>query len=170
MSDVLVIPSAVVETLKRKAKKLVKERGVAHHAALDMVARAAGTFPDWHHLIDAAKATEPAERAFKTGFVVGIHRKEMEHVPASPRPFVQDDRLATFVHFDFEKRHPKPWTDDVAVDWIELGDLVFFRSAEPVPGTLDAAWELCSSVFIFPPRYVRLRGKLKSFLPEDDHV
>ena len=34
MSDVLIIPSAAVEALRRKAKKLVKERGVAHHAAL----------------------------------------------------------------------------------------------------------------------------------------
>ena len=39
MSDILIIPSAAVEALRRKAKKLVKERGVAHHAALDMVAR-----------------------------------------------------------------------------------------------------------------------------------
>lgn len=168
MSDVLVIPSAVVETLKRKAKKLVKERGVAHHAALDIVARTAGTFTDWHHLIDAAKATEPAERAFKTGFVVGMHRKDMGHVPASPRPFVLDERLIAFVRFDYEKRHPKPWNEDVELDWFELADLVFFRNSGPVPGTLDDAWELCSPVFVYPPEYVRLKGKLESFLPDED--
>ena len=56
MPDVIVIPAAAVEALRRKAKKLRKETGIAHHAALDAVARAGGMFPDWHHLIEAAKA------------------------------------------------------------------------------------------------------------------
>ena len=91
MSDtLLVIPSAAVEALRRKAKKLVKERSVAHHAALDMVARAGGAFPDWHHLIEAAKATEASERAFKAGLVVGIDVKEAQEVPRSLRQFVRD--------------------------------------------------------------------------------
>ena len=56
----------------QKGKKLVKQNGIAHHAALDIVARAGGWFTDWHHLIEAAKATEPTEREFKAGLIIGM--------------------------------------------------------------------------------------------------
>lgn len=161
MSDVLIIPSAAVEALRRKAKKLVKERGVAHHAALDMVARASGAFSDWHHLIDAAKATEPCERAFKTGLVVGMAVKEAQDIRPSLGQFVRDEQLVTFVRSAFERAHPKPWSEDVAGDWEDLDlQLVYFRGVRAIPNSLDDALELCREDFIWPPRYVRLRGKV----------
>ena len=161
MSDVLVIPSAAVEALRRKAKKLVKERGVAHHAALDMVARAGGAFPDWHHLIEAAKATEPSERAFKAGLVVGIDVKEAQDVRPSLSQFVRDETLVTFVRSAFERAHPKPWSKEVAGDWEDLGaQLVYFREVRAVPNSLDETLERCREDFFWPPRYVRLRGKV----------
>ena len=161
MSDILIIPSAAVEALRRKAKKLVKERGVAHHTALDMVARAGGTFPDWHHLIDAAKATEPSERAFKAGLVVGIDVKEAQDVRPSLSQFVRDEQLVTFVRSTFEKSHPKPWSEEVTVDWENLDlQLVYFRGVRAVPNSLDETLELGRQHFIWPPRYVRLRGKV----------
>ncbi|MCX7154464.1 MAG: hypothetical protein NT115_18670 [Proteobacteria bacterium] len=161
MSDILVIPAAAVEALRRKAKKLVKERGVAHHAALDMVARAGGAFPDWHHLIDAAKATEPSERAFKAGLVVGIDVKDAQDVRPSLNQFLRDDQLVTFVRSAFEKAHPKPWSEEVAGDWEDLDlQIVYFRGVRAVPDSLDEALELCREDFIWPPGYVRLRGKV----------
>ena len=161
MSDVLVIPSAAVEALRRKAKKLVKERGVAHHAALDMVARAGGAFPDWHHLIDAAKATEPSERAFKAGLVVGIDVKEAQDVRLSLSQFVRDEQLVTFVRSAFERAHPKPWSEEVTGDWEDLDlQLVYFRGLRAIPNSLDETLELCREDFIWPPRYVRLRGEV----------
>ena len=161
MSDMLVIPSAAVEALRRKAKKLVKEHGVAHHAALDMVARAGSPFPDWHHLIDAAKATEPSERAFKAGLVVGIDVKEAQDVRRSLSQFVHDDQLIMFVRSAFERAHPKPWSEEVAGDWDDLGSLlVFLRGVRAIPNSLDETLELCREDFFWPPRYVRLRGKV----------
>ena len=161
MSDVFVIPSAAVEALRRKAKKLVKERGVAHHAALDMVARAGGAFPDWHHLIEAAKATEPSEWAFKSGLVVGIDVKEAQDVGSSLIQFVRDETLVMFVSWAFEREHPKPWSEEVTGNWEDLDwQLVYFRGVRAVPNTLDEALELCSEDFYWPPRYVRLRGKV----------
>jgi hypothetical protein len=161
MSDVLIIPSAAVEALGRRAKQLVKERGVAHHAALDMVARAGGAFPNWHHLIEAAKAIEPSERAFKVGLVVGIDVKEAQDVRPSLSQFVRDDQLVKFVRLAFERAHPKPWSEEVAGDWEDLGaQLVYFRGVRAVPNSLDETLKLCREDFVWPPRYVRLRGKV----------
>ena len=161
MSDMVVVPSVAVEALRRKAKKLVKERGVAHHAALDMVARAGGAFPDWHHLIEAAKATEPSERAFKAGLVVGIDVKEAQDVRPSLSQFIRDEQLVKFVRSALERAHPKPWSEEVAGDWEDLGaQLVYFRGVRAVPNSLDETLERCREDFIWPPRYVRLRGKV----------
>ena len=161
MSDMVVVPSVAVEALRRKAKKLVKERGVAHHAALDMVARAGGAFPDWHHLIEAAKATEPSERAFKAGLVVGIDVKEAQDVRPSLSQFIRDEQLVKFVRSALERAHPKPWSEEVAGDWEDLGaQLVYFRGVRAVPNSLDETLERCRGDFIWPPRYVRLRGKV----------
>ncbi len=161
MSDVLIIPSAAVEALGRRAKQLVKERGVAHHAALDMVARAGGVFPDWHHLIEAAKATEPSERTFKAGLVVGIDAKEAQDVGSLLRQFVRDEQLVMFARWAFKRAHPKPWNEEIAGDWEDLDwQLVYFRGTRAVPNSLDETLELCREDFIWPPRYVRLRGKV----------
>ena len=81
--------------MRRKAKKLVKQNGLAHHAALDVVARSGGVFADWHHFIEAAKATEPTERAFRSGLVVGMDIKDALAIPDSKLVhFVRDARRA----------------------------------------------------------------------------
>ncbi len=172
MPNVIVIPAAAVETLRRKAKKLRKETGIAHHAALDAVARAAGVFPDWHHLIEAAKATEPTERAFKAGLVVGIDVKEAQDVRSSLRQFVHDERLLMFVRSAFERAHPRPWTEEVEGDWEDLEwQLVYFRGVRAIPNSLGETLELCREDFIWPPRYVRLKGKVlrDPFSDEDEN-
>ncbi len=48
-------PESRLDRLRRRAKKLRKETGVAHHEALDVVAREHG-FKDWRHLYDTQKA------------------------------------------------------------------------------------------------------------------
>ncbi len=170
MSDVHVIPSAAVEALRRKAKKLRKEQGMPHHAALDAVARAGGRFPDWHHFIEAAKATEPAEQAFKHGLVIGMDIKDALEVPDSRlTQFLPDERLAMFVfeEFGLTPSGGLGETDDWRVD--ALDETVFFRSRRIVPDTLDEALKLRRQDFFFFPRYVRLRGQLLiDPLEEDD--
>jgi hypothetical protein len=167
MSDVHIVPSAAVEALRRKAKKLVRQDGIPHHAALDAVARAGG-YPDWHHFIEAAKATEPTERAFKKGLVVGIDIKEAQDVPSSLNHFVRDEQLVMFVRFEFEREHPRPWSEETGWKWEELDELVYFRGVRSVPHTLDEAWKLTNEDFFFPPRYLRLRGQVEKLFPEDD--
>ena len=126
-----------------------------------MVARGGGAFPDWHHLIDAAKATEPSERAFNAGLVVGIKVKEAQEVRPSLNHFVCDEQLVTFVRSAFERAHPKPWGEEVTGDWEDLNlQFVYFRGVRVVPNSLDEALELCRADFIWPPRYLRLRGEV----------
>lgn len=171
MSDVVVIPSAAVEALRRKAKKLRKEQGLPHHAALDAVARAAGRFPDWHHFIEAAKATEPAEQAFKHGLVIGMDIKDAMDVPAAKLAhFIEDARLRAFVFDDFDL-HPTGGLgedEDWRID--SVYETVFFRSRRIVPDTLEEALKLSRADFFFAPRYVRLGGMLvfDVLVDEDD--
>ncbi len=159
MPDVIVIPSAAVEALRRKAKKLRKEQGVPHHAALDAVARAGGRFPDWHHLIEAAKATEPAEEAFKHGLVIGMDIKDALQMPAAKLThFIEDERLQYFVFDDFDL-HPTGGLgvdEDLRID--SVYQTVFYRSRRIVPASLEEAFKLCRADFFFAPRYVRLGG------------
>src|SRR5487761_1947828 len=129
MSDVnvIVIPAAAVERLRRKAKKLTKQNGIAHHAALDNVARASGRFADWHHLIEAAKATEVTERALKTGLVIGMDRKDVDFDQSRIKRFVRDERVSMFFRMEFEKWHPEPWSEEDEGGRDDIDELVYFR-------------------------------------------
>ena len=161
MPDLYVVPASAVERLKRKAKKLHKETGVPHHAALDAVAREGGTFPNWHHLIEAAKATEPAEQAFKRGLVVGIDIKDALDVAESTlKAFVPDERLTSFIfeEFGLDSSAGLGAGDDWRIDILQ--ETVFFRSRRIVPASLDEALNLSREDFFFPPMYVRLKGRL----------
>lgn len=160
MPDVIVIPSATVERLRRKAKKLKKDTGVSHHDALDLVARDM-RFPDWHHVIEAAKATEPSEQAFKAGLVIGVDRKEIDGVNLSRLThFTLDEQAIIFLLTEYEKRHPKPWTEDDEFGALDFEGLAYFRPKGVVPGTLEETLKVCQEDFFWPPWYVRLRGKV----------
>lgn len=172
-TDTIVIPAAVVEQLRRKAKKLAKLMGIPHHEALDRVARDGIELPDWHHLIEQAKATEPSEQAFKRGLIVGMDRKDVEDVHSSELTrLVIDHRVVMFLRAEYERWYPRPWSEDTQYDWENIEELVFFRQQEIVPRTLEEALKLCHENFFFPPRYVRLRGKvvMNLFSEEDDNV
>lgn len=161
MSDVVVIPSAAVEALRRKAKKLRKEQGLPHHAALDAVARAGGVFPDWHHFIEAAKATEPAEEAFKHGLVIGMDIKDAMEVPAAKLVhFMEDERLVAFVRDEFGLNPSEGISDDDQWHMDLINETVFFRARRVVPDSLDDAENLSREDFFFLPQYLRLKGKL----------
>ena len=156
--NVAVIPSAAVEYLRRKAKKLVKQDGIAHHAALDIVARAGGQFVDWHHLIEAAKATEPSERAFKEGLIIGMDPKDVDFDHSRIKCFVRDEQVIMFFRMEFEKKHPQPWSEENQWDWDDINELVYFRPKRGLPHSLEEVFELCREDFFFSPQYVRLKG------------
>ena len=172
MSDVHVIPSAAVEAWRRKAKKLARQEGIPHHAALDAVARASGVYPDWHHVIEAAKATEPTERAIKSGLVIGMDPKDVDHDRSRIVRFVHDERVVIFLRLSYERQHPQPWSEDDEGGWFNIKELVYFRFKGGAPDTLEAVYELCRGDFFFSPRYVRLKGKvlLDPFFDEDDNA
>ncbi len=53
--------SSPIFILKRKAKRLAKDNGMPHHAALDQIAIAEG-FRSWGHLASSAPVRHPAKR------------------------------------------------------------------------------------------------------------
>lgn len=171
MSDIPridVFPAAAVEHLRRKAKELKKQTGVPHHEALDIVAREIFHLPDWHHFIEQAKANELSERAFKAGLVIGMDPKDADFNLSRLINFVPDERLIMFVHSEFEKQHPKPWSEDVEFEWEDYEQLVFFRCGRAIPKTVEDVFLLCEKEFFFQPIYVRLRGRVVSTFLEDE--
>jgi len=161
MSDIIIImPSAQVDWLRRKAKQIRKETGVPHHEALDIVAREFGHLSDWHHVIESAKVTEPAERAHKTGLVIGMDVKEADDVNVSRLThFVVDEQLYFFVLREYGKEGPVSWDDEDEEARQIAHEFVFFRSKRLVPDTLDQAVAIAEKDFFFAPRYLRLKGE-----------
>jgi len=157
--------------MRRKAKELKKQTGVPHHEALDIVAREIFHLPDWHHFIEQAKANELSERAFKAGLVIGMDPKDADYNPSRLINFVPDDRLEMFVHSEFEKQHPKPWSENVEDMWEAYEELVYFRCKGAAPGTLEETLKICEKDFFFAPFYVRLKGKVlqDAFSDEDEN-
>ena len=163
MSDKVVVPAAALERWRRQAKQLRKQKAIAHHTALDVVARLTGIFRDWHHVIVEAKATEPAEQAFRSGLVVGMDQKdayEARHTRRNLLDFVEEDRMLEFTVAEFERRRPKPWNDEDEWQAQFLRELVYFRWTGVLSETHDEAELLARKAFFFLPDYVRLKGRL----------
>jgi hypothetical protein len=163
MSEAVVVPAAAVERWRRQAKDLKKQKAIPHHAALDAVARDTGLFPDWHHLIEAAKATEPAERAFKDGLVLGADIKDVLEdtrglVPKNVPGFVQDERLATFIAEDFKRLRGSRWKEGDE-SWV-IDESIYFRWLGARPASRDAAMKIVLAMFARGPVYVRLKGQI----------
>ena len=157
MSEVVVIPAAALQRWRREAKELKKRSGISHHAALDAIARRTGQFPDWHHLIEAAKASEPAEQAFNAGFVVGIDLKIATSLAREKLgEFVEDVRLEHFVFEGFKRLG-----HDSEEDGAEVADAAYYRWRARVPATPKEAMRAVQIVFGAPSLlYVRLRGRM----------
>lgn len=157
MSEVVVVPAAALERWRREAKQLKKRDGIAHHSALDAVARRTGLFPDWHHLTEAARATEPAEEAFKRGFVVGIDWKIAAYLPEDKLgQFLDDPRLEHFVREDFGRLG-----HGSEADAREVAGAAYYRWGTRVPQTPQEAIVPVQRVFgTHALRYLRLRSRL----------
>jgi hypothetical protein len=168
MSEALVVSAAALERWRRQARELKKERAIPHHAALDAVALETGFFRDWHHLIDAAKATEPTEAAFKAGLVVGVDFKNFEELSSARQGFVEDERIAWFVVADYMKRHRELASETEAQELLVL-HVVYFRWHGAIPRSGDEALRLAHRVFGASLLYARLRGaRVFDVLSEDD--
>ena len=163
MPDIHIVRAAVVESLRRKAKLLKKQEGIPHHEALDMVARKTGAFANWHQFIEEAKATEPAEQAFKQGLVIGLDRKEVDGF-RSFGPFVDDECLRLFVLEEVQSkvrengpRYEGESLEDLEMEYFEL---VFLRHKKATFADYKAVEQLLAKEFFFPPRYIRFKGEL----------
>lgn len=166
MPDIHIVPAAAVESLRRKAKQLKKQERIPHHEALDMVARKSGIFANWHHLVEAAKATEPTERAFTHGFVAGLDPKDFDnHGRFTLDTFVQDDGLLSFVLDELNSEMRKNLD---AYEIEEYEELVYLRCKHKEPADLDKAMDFCVEHFPSPPRYFRFNGQVIEAIPQND--
>lgn len=90
MRTQFLIPLAAVEKLKQKARRLKKESGIAHHEALDQVAKEAG-FDHWHHVAESSKAFAPTEHAYHFNVIIALDVKNAEDFHDPSGNFVEDD-------------------------------------------------------------------------------
>ena len=164
---VYIVPAALVERMRRKAKTLKKQTGITHQQALDRVAQQSKRFDSWHNLIQAAKLTEPSERAYRSGLLFAMDRKDAEFDPKRHPHFVPDNQAEFFVIENYRKSLKNPTQSDIhALE--ELQDYVYFRYGGRIPATLDEALDIIGEAFFFPPQYIWLRGKPIDPFEEND--
>lgn len=166
---IYITPAVVVERLRRKAKRLKKETGVTHQHALDLAAQQTKHFQSWHHVIQAAKLTEPSEQAFRHGFVFAMDFKDADLDQENAPFIVPDNQVAYFVIRDF-KKSVKQFSEEDGYFLEELSDFVYFHCKGPAPATLKAALKRISKGFFFPPKLVWLRGEMHDPLAESGDV
>lgn len=175
-AKIATIPWVAVERLRRKAKSIKKQLGVSHHEALDIVARQGQVFPDWHHLLEAAKATKITETAFTTGLIVGMDPKQVGFDPPPTTHFIYDVRIESFLIDEFMEARswlkdlPRPWRDEDEFAWDDMFQHMYFRSINVILETLDDVIQLCFDDFDDLVRYVRLKGQVLDVFPEDGDV
>ncbi len=169
----ILVTSKDVERLKQKARKLKRAERIAHHDALDKVARAAG-FDHWHQLCQGAELLKPTENAYSTGCVFTMDAKEAMDFEA--QPFIYDQwleiycrgdlyhQLASSVDEDDEQgRTLKETNSNAELDkWFneELMQLRFYRVIDDlmIPN-IEKLFELISKESFWLPSNVWLKGK-----------
>ena len=90
----IIITTADVEKLKKRAKILKQEENIPHTEALDRVAKKSG-FEHWHHVIISNKTIRQSEEAFKNGCVMGFDPKD--GLDISPDELLIQDDLLEFI-------------------------------------------------------------------------
>ena len=89
MQTIYIIGSKALGKLKQKARRLKKDKGIAHNEALESVAKDAG-FPGWRHVVEAAKAFAPTEAAYLSGTIVAYDVKDGLDFHDPENRFVED--------------------------------------------------------------------------------
>ena len=169
MNITIFTPSSHVEKLKQQARKLKKELGLAHHEALDQVAKKSH-YLHWHHVTEMAAITEPTEYAHRNGLLVAFDDSEAELVS---NPFIQTDLAwyfceeelwKTYLEIEDEEDpefHDLPEQEQRQYFHEYLESLVFFRfTGKKIPQSVEDALKLTNEYSFWSPRYVWLKSKL----------
>ena len=165
----ILISSADVDKLKKKARKLKKDSGIAYHEALDQVAQAAG-FNHWHHVSKSVKDFKPTEQAYYFGVIIAMDGKDAMdfHDPSGgfvedPSAFalcagdiyayIRDDEDASGDESDYQKDRNEWVQDDMMMDY------VFFRhTGSAVPEHINDIVTMVRKCSFWPPLFIWLKG------------
>jgi hypothetical protein len=155
-NNIIVISSRVLESLREKAKKLKKTSSIAHHEALDAVARDCHC-ANWPHLVEAAKITALSEEGYKRGFVIGMDIKNAQ--PLKTDKLVEDKIVSCLIESDFRKSRGELTEDDTYFIEELRDEIIYFRYEGNIPKSHDDAMDIVSEYFFFDPQYLWLNGE-----------
>lgn len=182
MSVTTVVSSKSVQKLKQKAKQLKRSLSVPHTEALELAAKEAG-FSNWHQITQANALILPAEKALRSGTIIGLDVKdalEYFHSVTDDGTFIHDELLSIVCAESFRKRmrnSPDPddelgrlpsetMTPEEFDEWFYtcLNDNVYFRLNETIVArSLDHILKLIKERSFWPAFYIWFQGQLYEF-------
>jgi hypothetical protein len=185
MSDTYIVSSRQFEQFKQRARKLKQLEHISHHEALERVAQAA-KFNNWHEVTIAARDTQPAETAFRSGLVIALDIKDSYNSNfAGDGMFVEDDqRLLYFCRNDLLKSYrlaeddegstfASTSTEEQILEHFEtdLFNYAFYRFAGSVlPATVAQVLAVCVERCFWGPQCGWYRGRYIDRFGQPDGV
>lgn len=165
----IIFSTVTLQKWKQEARRLKKTRNLAHHDALDEVARQ-NQFADWHAVTVEARLNESSERALKSGLVAAYDIKDATESWKPDEKFVEDWRVPFFaeealfkwyVAEDDAESGPVQVDDEYREEYFEwMQNFGYFRWTGPVPTTIKHAMALLNERCFFPPVFVWYNGQL----------
>ena len=172
----IVISNKNVSILKKRAKKLAKEKNLSHHEALDKVAKDAG-FKHWHHICECNEPCKEGEKAFKSGCIIAfdikdgmdlinIDNKRIKEETYILTEIIRNDLYEIFLNIpdedDEEERPIKETTDEYDLkEWFQddLDNIVLCRLKHDKKLNINEVISIAKEYSFFPPVFIWLNGK-----------
>lgn len=182
MSVTTVVSSKTVQQLKQIAKQYKRRLSITHTEALELTAQKAG-FANWHQATQANVLLRSAEKALKSGAIIGMDMKDgmdsFDSVTEDGK-FIFDEFLPMVCAQSFRKMMwlgPDPddelgrlpsetMTEEEFEEWFHtnLHDNMYFRLSEKVSvESLDQVLKLLDERSFWPAFYLWFQGKLYEF-------
>lgn len=159
---------------RQQARNLKRSSDIAHHEALELVAKA-NRFDSWHHVVTEARLNRITEIAFRSGLIVAYDIKDAMDNWNPDATFIDDSRAFLFCEKDVfewyrrgddeaEGEEKAAVPTDPAVYMEEFGEwfmnVHFFRYVGPtLPPTPTKVLPLLDERCFFAPMFLWYRGR-----------
>jgi hypothetical protein len=182
VSVTTVVSSKTIRQLKQKAKQKKRTQSITHTEALEHVALEAG-FANWHQVTHANSHLLEAEKALKSGVIIGMDIKDgMNDFDSitGDGTFIYDEFLPMLCATSFRKMmkcNPDPddqvgrlpaetMTDDEFKEWFQtnLDNNMYFRLGhEMKTSCIQDVVDLLNERSFWPAFYIWFQGHLYEF-------
>lgn len=179
--QIIIGPVSTIEKMKKRAKRLVKSKGIKHHEALELVAQQF-RLPNWKSFLDSVEPFQATEEAFRHGVVIAMDMKDgMDLLDSESQIFIEDQGIILLADQDKELRkvykevlrmdleilEEKRKVEDFSVaefnqEFLEfLEGMMFFRLDPKIsaPKDVNEVIDLVKQHCFWVPSYVWIKGE-----------